>query len=272
MTTAQRIIKYCALAFAAFLIISIFAGIVKSIGIVGRIIDRDNGEGSTVASSNSQTYDDVASLEMDIEGAEVYVKVGDQLKAETNSKNIQIKQTENKLVIEEDDDNWFSNDEDYVTIYIPEDMVFDRVDMSAGAGIIEIENINANYFDMELGAGKATISQINVYNQSEIEGGAGKIDVQSGKLTNLKMDIGAGSAKVNGDIAGESNFDVGVGKLELGLTSSEADYTIQVNKGIGDITVGDINASDGTIIGSGMNKIQLDGGIGSIKVTFQNMI
>lgn len=272
MTTVQRIIKYCALAFAAFLIISILAGIVKTIGIVGRIIDKNSGENTTVASNNSQTYDAVTSLDMEIKGAEVYVKVGDEFKAETNGENIEITQEGNKLVIEEDEYNWFDNNNQYVTIYIPEDMILDRVEMSTGAGIIEVEKISANNLDMELGAGKVTINQINVYNKSEIEGGAGKIEVISGELANLTMDMGAGNAEITAKVTGQSRFDVGVGKLDLSVMGSASEYTFEVNKGIGDITVGEVSATDGTIIGTGANKISLEGGIGNIHVDFQNII
>lgn len=272
MTTVQKLIKYCALAFAAFLIISIFAGAVKAIGIVGRIIDNESGEKTTEVANSSQSFDSVTSLDMEIKGAEVYVKEGDAFKAETNGENIKITQEGNKLVIEEDEYNWFDSNDQYVTIYIPKDMVLDRVDMSTGAGIIEVEKISANVLDMELGAGKVTINQINVYNQSEIEGGAGKIEVKSGELANLTMDIGAGSAEITAKVTGQSKFDVGVGKLDLGVIGSASEYTFEVSKGIGDITVGDVSAADGTIIGTGTNKIKLDGGIGTINVSFQNVI
>lgn len=273
MTTVQKIIKYCALAFAAFLIITILSGIVSAIGIVGRIIDKNDNQPTTYAVGESQTFDSISSLEMDIESAYAYIKIGDEFMVDGNGENLSVTQEENTLIIEEDSD-WFNKVEydNYVTVFIPKDAVLDKVEISTGAGVIEIENLQANNLDMELGAGKATINQITVYNRAEIEGGAGKIEVKSSDLANLSMDIGAGSASVVANVTGNSNFDVGVGKLDLDLMGSEADYTIEVSKGIGDITVGDVSASDGTIIGTGPNKIDLDGGIGKINVDFQNII
>ena len=53
------------------------------------------------------------------------------------------------------------------------------------------------------------------------------------------------------------------------LLGKRNDYQIIVNKGIGKVTIDNNDYKDGSIVGNGYNKLNIDGGIGSINVNFK---
>lgn len=250
---------------AAAIIVGIFTGAINMLTFVGNLIGKDSKD----ASNNSvvETPIDADSLEMEIAYAEVYIKTGDEFKAETNSENITITQEEGKLVIEEKDHSWLGNEEGkYVTVYIPEEKVLDMVSMETGAGVVQIDTLKANYIDMELGAGKLVIENIYVEELAEIQGGAGKVEINNGYFNRLAMDMGVGESVVKANITGDSKLEVGVGKLTLQLRGIPKDYTFRVDKGLGDVIINGEKAKDGDEIGTGPFEIELVNGVGTIDV------
>ena len=73
-------------------------------------------------------------------------------------------------------------------------------------------------------------------------------------------------SKIVQNISSNSDIDAGVGKLQLNLNSSSSEYTFDIDKGIGSIKLNNKSISDGQT-GTGKNKIEIDGGIGSIDIT-----
>lgn len=267
MTSVQKVIKYGALALALFIIVSIIVGIGQGLGFISNVFDDKEiitGEGKTA------TYQNITNIDMEISHAQVFIKEDKEFRTETNVEGITINENDHTLVIKEEDEGWFSdNDGGYVIVCIPEGLVLDNATIETGAGTLEIEELNTNYLDLELGAGELIINNINVYKNTDIEGGAGKIDIQSGELTDVSMSIGAGKADVIAKISGENKFEVGVGALNLTIEGKAEDYTFDVSKGLGDVTIDGTKAEDGSKVGNGFNEIQLDDGIGSITVNFK---
>ena len=83
MTTAQKIIKYCAIAFAVFLIVSIIGGIIGAVSSVPLLVSDGDGVGEM------KTYavtDEVKNLEIDLSGARLEIKTGDRFAVESDHK------------------------------------------------------------------------------------------------------------------------------------------------------------------------------------------
>ena len=81
MTTAQKIIKYCAIAFAVFLIVSIIGGIVGAVTSVPALVSDGRGEMETYAVTET-----VKNLEIDLSGARLEIKTGDRFSVESDHK------------------------------------------------------------------------------------------------------------------------------------------------------------------------------------------
>ena len=70
-------------------------------------------------------------------------------------------------------------------------------------------------------------------------------------------------------LSGKSEINMGIGELEITLLGEKEGYSIDVDKGLGAVTIDGKNMQDGDVYGSGDNRIEVDGGVGSINVKFK---
>lgn len=292
MTTAQKIIKYFAIAFAIFLIVSIISlilfGVYALSGVLGlkdnskidisgnmqtvdfgSVTSGDNNSGNSINNSE-QTVNiaDITSLDIEVKYTNLIIRNGDTFRYETNNDNIVYRQSNNNTLKIEEKHSWtLGNTQSDLVIYIPENFNLNKINIEAGAGKVEIENLNAESLDLELGAGEASISNLNVTSRCKLEGGAGRLNVLNGNLNNLDLDMGMGEVNINALITGNSDIDAGIGTLNLNLQGSKADYRIRLDKGVGNIRINGENTSNGSTYGEGANLIKIDDGIGNINIT-----
>lgn len=268
MTTAQKIIKYCAIAFAIFLIVTIISAILSGIYGLSAILGLKKGTTTEISNINLEG-NLTAYLDVDVAYSNLNIKIGKEFLAQTNNKNIQCKQDGNRLKIKEKNLKWFAKDsESDLTIYIPEDLKLEEVKINTGAGKVNIESLMAQKLELNLGAGEVRIGSINA-DEADIDTGAGKFTIESGNINNLDFDMGIGETNVTAKITGKSEIDTGIGAFTLKLLESEEHYRFNVDKGIGNITIGGKSISDNQKIGSGENFIDISGGIGKIKIDFE---
>ena len=273
MTTIQKVIKYLALAFAIFLIVTIISGILGALYALSGVLGLQK-EDKTIKDEMSMINfenSEVATLDIDVAFTNLIIKKGDNLIAETNNKDINCKQNNQNLQIKEKQHSLFSrNDKGDLVVYIPENLEFEKVKINAGAGKIQIENINTKNLYLELGAGETTIEKLSVTDDCKIESGAGKVSILSGNMNELNLDMGVGKFEVTSAITGNSKINAGIGNLELNIQGKKENYTIKADKGIGSIKIDGKEVSDDVTYGDGENTIKIDGGIGSIKVDFKD--
>lgn len=226
MNTAQKIVKYFAFAFAIFLTVSIFSGIVYGVlGIVtaGKLIE-DNSMVATKCEGEEERC-----LEVALSISNLEIKKGDKLSVETKNEKVEVAQDEHKLVVTEKGRHLFESYNDReVIIYIPEDMKFEKVAISGGAGNLYVESLRTKELEMSLGVGGTTIAALE---------------------------------------ADQANISTGIGEVSVALMSKAEDYEIKASKGIGDITLNGQSIPDDSTRGSGSKKIEISGGIGAIKIT-----
>ncbi len=265
MNSAQRLIKYFAIAFAFFLIFNIFSGIMYGIMTLSNIFDNDYSVVDNSKNLNISKNSSVIDIKLTF--SNLIIKEGKYFKAETNNKYIKIKQNSNELFIEEKNNNWFKNKDNNLIIYIPKDLNFDSINIEQGCGKIEIQTLYTNKLKLNLGAGKTTINELNVYNQTEIKGGAGKLSIGSGKLNNLKLDMGIGKVSLKAALIGKNNIEAGIGEITLSLIGDNDIYKVIADKGIGTIKFNGENIKEEVYYGTGVNEIDIDGGIGNIYIS-----
>lgn len=271
MTSAQKIIKYLAIAFAIFLIITIIStllGVLYALsGVLGLRTDDETGGPMTTTSFENA---DITALEINIDYTNLTIKTGEFFKVETNNSDISCKQSNDKLVIEDKNYNWFGahNNEDLI-VYIPEGIDFERVEINAGAGKIDIENLTAEKLSFELGAGETEVKSLTVTNKCEIEGGAGRVNILSGTIKDLDLDMGIGEVNLSCKLTGKTDINAGVGNLNINLQGAKESYKIKADKGIGTIKIDGRDISNSETYGNGDSYIDVDGGIGNIDIEFQ---
>lgn len=266
MTSWQKAIKYIAIAFAIFLIVSIICGIMSAVGIIGGFIESD------ATADNVKTYtvsQDITQLEIEINAADFTVTVGDEFKVESNLKDLTVKDSGRVLAIVENKKWGRDYNNAVLTLYVPENFVFQKAKIETGAGRVTVDSLSADKLSLELGAGEVKITELNASQKVEIDGGAGKITVSGGTLNNLDFDMGVGECNITSAILGNSELDCGVGEANITLTGEKTDYKLFVEKGIGNVTVDGQGISNESAYGDGTNKIDLNCGIGEVKVKFE---
>ncbi len=227
MSTAQRIIKYCAIGFAVFLIVSILSGIIFGVlGIVtaGRLI-KDNSEIS-LSCENTEQY----CMTISIAASELEVKKGEMLSVETENEKVDVKQEGNTLIVKENGSNWNwfgKNESKKIVVYVPENVKFEKAGISGGAGRIYVERLDTKELEVALGVGETVIDAL---------------ETESAKIS------------------------AGIGSVRINLLSKAEDYKINMSKGIGSIKFNESEVGKDVTLGDGDKKIDISGGIGEIVV------
>lgn len=269
MTTTQKIIKYLAIAFALFLVISIFSII---FGLSREIISSINSdkkdskllEEYTTISNN---VNNIESFKIDISNDDIEIKEGEKFEVKTNDPDVKFYHENSKVKIKTDKTfSWHlsNSSRGTIIIYLPNEFNISELNLNLGAGKIDIDKIFVETLLMDLGAGTMTAKEINVYEKATINGGAGNINIYSGTINNLNLKLGAGNASIQSDLTGSNTLTTGVGKLNLGLSRSKDNYKFDISKGLGNIILNDFDVSEDILIGDGETKIKIIGAIGNI--------
>lgn len=264
MSVLQKIIKYLAIAFAIFLTFSIISGIMYGVSFLGNLFD-DDKKSITEKLNDLEINNNTLLLDINVSSSNITIKKGDTFKAETNNKYINSKQDKNKLYIQEKNHNWFHNNGELI-VYIPNDFVFDGVSIETGAGKVNIETLSTKQLYLNLGAGKVDINNLNVLENAKIDGGAGQININAISINNLDLDMGVGKLSLTSKLTGNNKIDSGIGEMNLSLKGTLEDYKIILDNGIGKAKINGKTMEDDNTYGTGINKLDIDGGIGSIDI------
>ena len=277
MTTAQKVIKYIATAFAVFLIITIISLILSGsyalLSAFGLIHTNKNIITDDLKVISSEV-NEVSTLKIDLACTNLDIKTGNSFKVETNNSKITFEEKDGSVKIKEENRNWLNNNnsESNLIIYIPEDMIdIDETKIETGAGKINIENLNTQSLYLELGAGDVYLENVIATGDTKIDGGVGKTELKSCEINNLKANLGMGEFVFNGKLIGKSEIDSGVGAINIKLMEKKENYTIEVDKGLGNVTLDGQKLEIDRVYGTGKNYLDIDGGIGSIKIDFDSV-
>ena len=274
MTTAQKVIKYIALGFAAFLIVTIISAILSGGYALLRAFELIHVDKNIVTEELkviSSEVKEISTLKIDLSCTNLDVKIGDNFKVETNNSKITFTNDNGSVKIKEENRNWLNNNkESNLIIYIPRDMIaIDETKIETGAGKINIEKLNTQSLYLELGAGDVYIKNLTVTKEAKIDGGLGRTELKSCEINNLKANLGMGDFVFNGKLTGKNEIDSGVGAIDIDLMDNKGNYKINVSKGLGNVTLDGQKLEMDRVYGTGENYLDVDGGIGEIKIEFK---
>ncbi len=264
MTNEQKIVKVFAIVLAVFICISIFSAVLSGIGLLFSFGDYDR-EGNTA----TETIDtrEIEKLEIDMAATSLVIERGADFKIEKmNIKNdVNVKVSGTTLKVIEKHAHFWNNNNGTIVIRIPTYIELDKVKIDMGAGKVTISNLEAQSLDIDQGVGTLDIESSR-FDEAEIDGGVGKMHIEDSTFYNFDLSSGMGSVDIEALFLGKTKIEGGVGSIDLRIRGSKRDFTIITEKGIGSITVdGDqINSREG----DGPNLLDIESGIGSIKINF----
>ncbi len=274
MNTAQKVIKYFAVALAAGIIVLIFSAMAGVGMILSRITGTGAGRTETVGTTEVEELrewevgEEPRDLEIEVATAGVRIETGERFAIEVSEAKIEQSGNERHLKIREQEDGWpwGWDEQSEVVIYVPEDAEFGKVKLETGLGTVEIAALKAEEVDLELGAGKTTIGRLKATRKAKIEGGMGLLEIREGELHDLDLDMGAGKVVVRAKLRGKAKVDAGIGEMNLRLVGAENDYRVLVDQGIGGVSwhgLGENNPH-------GENLVEINGGLGAMNFYLEN--
>lgn len=268
MTTFQKISKYLAMAFAVFLTVCIIGGILSAVGLFGGIF------GLSAVTEDLKTYTvsaNITSLDIEINAADFTVKQADDFSVESNLTHLTVTEKDGTLRIKEEKKLGSLYTDAVLILYVPSETVFEKAEIVTGAGRLTVDSLSADLLNLELGAGEVNIGSLSAAVSADIDGGAGKITIADGTLCNVNFDMGVGQFNLSAAILGKSEFDLGIGESNITLIGDKNDYSVDIEKGVGGITVDGKSLSEYDNFGNGQNIIDISGGIGAVNLRFKSI-
>lgn len=270
MTTFQKIIKNVAIAFAWFLVVIITSTCFVGLYYFGALLGFDTTEKTKDLQELPIPTTTTNKIKIDLSASSLKIKEGPTLKLESTNSKLEVDEKEEYLVIEENSWTWFQNtSQKQIVLTIPTNKALEYLEIEAGAGFLEIESLKVEKLNLDLGAGKVKIDDLEVYHNADIDGGAGEIEINSNKMNNMELNMGLGKLTLNANIFGNSKIEAGIGEVNINILGNKENYTLKLEKGIGSIKIDNQKVDTTTTYGKGENILSIEGGIGSIDILFQ---
>lgn len=266
MNEQGKIIKKIADCLAIILIVMIIGSILGATGILGSIISSD----SQTPSDELMTFSsqDINELDIEVACADIAFVSSDSLGIEADNACFRIKSKGGKITVEEKGNLLKFNNSRKLTVFVPGDFAFEKVSLELGASALEAESLKTKLLDLDTGAGYTLFKELSVTEKADIDCGAGEIVIEKSSIEKLDFSLGVGSADITSEIGRNADIESGVGELALTLEGSKEKYCFDIETGLGSIMFDGASVRNDTLLGNGDTKIQLEGGVGSIDVSF----
>ena len=212
---------------------------------------------------------EVHSLDIRVNAADFKIEQGDKFSVESNLKYLSVREESGVLILDDETKRGSDYEDAMLKLTVPRGAVFDTVDIRTGAAEMTVDTLPAKMLNMKLGAGDVLFEHLYISSEIDIEGGAGEITVLSGTLSNLDLEMGMGELELTAALLGDCDLEFGVGESDITLIGTKDDYTVDIDKGLGSITVDGTKVNDFGSSGSGKNRIDIQGGVGEIHLNFR---
>lgn len=281
MSSFQKVIKYCAIAFAILLVVMIISGIGSAAVSVVKLVsgDKISHNDSRNRVDFTENFTDVDSLNIDISTGEVVIKSGETFRVEAQNvtDNFKAEVSGNgTLNVNENGNsthflwfNWsgFGNINAKITVYLPEDFIADEARINMGAGNLTIDNLSTERLTLSAGAGNINGSNITA-NKVKFDGGVGSVNLNGVTLNDADMDSGVGSLNIEGVLLGDNSINCGVGSVNLDLNGNVDDYDLDIESGVGTVRVNGEKVKGQYHNSNADNSLEVDGGVGNVSIDF----
>lgn len=226
-------------------------------------------ENATLEQSRTYSVEtQIRTLVIQVGAAELTITQGAEFSVTSNLKFLSVTEDSGELRIIDTKTAGVTYNDPVLSLQVPANTVFDRVEITCGAGKLSADLLTAEAIKFQLGAGDLNIGILNADVYAEITGGAGEINISGGTIRGLSLSMGTGTLNLTAQLLGDNQLTLLTGESNVTLLGGRELYTIGVEKGIGSITVDAIEITDSYYSGSGENKVQIEGGIGRLNLLF----
>ena len=278
MTGFQKFIKYAAIAFGIYLsitIVLVLLGIAR--GLVGA---SRNDEFKDIVKYREEyhteditrNYENIKRLEVNVEETELIIRNGDSFRIEgTNIPDrMEIEQDGDTLKVSDEElPSSFSDENMVVTIYIPEDVKLDNIDLEINYVSADIQKLNTANLKLDIYNNYCEIDEI-IADNMEFKNEEGNIDIYDAEIGRLLFDSESGVEDVSLDITGNAEINLEYSYTDMNLIGTQEDYQINTKNQSGNIYIdGTTITSNSETLGSGNAKVNLDNVHADIFISFR---
>ncbi|ABX40840.1 DUF4097 family beta strand repeat-containing protein [Lachnoclostridium phytofermentans] len=299
MSPFQKIIKYFAMGFAAFLMVGILTSIVAVVSGLGSGIDTYEINKNYV--SFTKDFDNVKNLNFSNGDKKLTLVSGDTDKVIVEAKNVpdslEVKVTSDGTLTIKDRDrfhiswiigwsgNWNSDMEIIVTV--PRDFTVGKVELDSGSANMEVNdltadnmiidggsgsfigrNLSAKKANISLGSGSTRLDYVK-FEKGKMDCGSGDVKIENAIFRDVDFDGGSGSISYSGQLSGKTSLNCGSGRISFELEGKREDYNINSDSGSGGIWIDGTRADNYKERNSDVNnEIKIDGGSGRVLINF----
>ena len=157
-------------------------------------------------------------------------------------------------------------------VYLPEDMVFDKVLCRIGGGLMQVKDIRTGDASLQIGGGEVDVDGITC-NKLYGSIGAGELNFDHAAVQDGNFAVGVGALDYSGSIGDKLTADCSMGEADFHLTGGESDFNYKVSIAAGDVTIGSQSFSgigvDRTIDNQAEKSMELNCAMGSLSVDFE---
>lgn len=280
MTGLQKFIKYAAIVFGIYLAITIvwvLLGIAR--GFVSS--SRNNEFRDLVESAEeyqgediSRTYENIKNLDITAEVAKLIIRNGDSFRVEgTNIPDrMEISQEGDSLKISDENlPSSLSDGNISITIYIPQDVKLDSIDLEINYVSADIETLNTANLNLDIYDNYCEIDEI-VADSMEFKNEYGNLDIHQAEVGRLSFDSESGVEDVNIRVTETAEIDLEYSYTDIDLTGTIDDYQINYSNQAGNTYINGVRTtSDNSILGTGNVIITLENISADVYMDFRQL-
>lgn len=166
--------------------------------------------------------------------------------------------------------SWESYD-NTITIYVPENAIFDRIDITCDAGDIDVADIGyTEVLNIVADAGDIDVNN-GICKELSVDVSAGDVTIDDIEVTGVfKAYLDVGDLDVTGRIAADMHVEVNVGDvcIDTGMSASDFKYEIYMNLGDIEAFGKEVEGFDGELSGNpdGKYSIYIKTDVGDITI------
>ena len=158
-----------------------------------------------------------------------------------------------------------------ILLYVPEETYLKEADIQVGAGLLELEELNAKKLHIELGAGEIVYHNC-VGDELEINVGAGDLNIENMSVSGLECKAGMGNITLAGELTGNAKVECSMGNITMNLAGEEADFNYKLESSLGNIRLNGEElkglAAERKIDNEAPYTIKLECSMGNINLNF----
>ena len=159
-----------------------------------------------------------------------------------------------------------------ITLYLPsENHVLQQLEVSLGAGQLQLENMTVDNMQASIGAGQLLMEDMDI-GWLEVSLGAGELRADDVTVQTLSASIGAGNMEFSGAIDVGADISCSMGNVSMELEGEKQDFNYELSCVAGNMEIGGDSFSgavmDRSIDNGAAKYMDIDCSMGNVEVDF----